>query len=496
MRGNHIRRLKSLAGVAIIALSFCMVATPAPASELSPSWNDVPRYLKEGEGAGRQGDYCFATGMAEISHIRADKAHEIARKKSLLRALRIIHVAVACEDLISTLDNNEQKQFPVLFAHLVPPSVMIEGIVIVRQREEGNTHYTTVAAPVSSFAGASPSFENMGKATEQYLAAGNGTLEGLTFCLRHTDRYTRRYKIILQQIGTCYRKRGQTGLAMCFLPDSTDAVGSPEQRLLVQNRLYRASQLAETAEQSSLKNRWDEAIDRASRALELAPTCTAAYLILTDYFLKEEKQPLFAICAAEKGMRDGTRADDAMEKVIKAMKMVENPEAELYRYMRDHRDKTAMDIISLESTFPIAYLVSISEGQAIDGEGQTPGGTFREAAELYGKAEKDEDVEKILHILFQACNEQPRGIQTYNLIGACYRHLGRPEMAISFLLQALALDPEYDYALTNLALCCAQLGLMKSADYYFEREAVRSSSNEWVRGRYYEFQKNKAGREN
>jgi hypothetical protein len=60
-------------------------------------------------------------------------------------------------------------------------------------------------------------------------------------------------------------------------------------------------------------------------------------------------------------------------------------------------------------------------------------------------------------------------------------------MALPFLWQALTLEPEYDYALTNLGLCCQDLGLMRSARFYFEQEVVKNSPSSWVQGCYARF---------
>ena len=57
-------------------------------------------------------------------------------------------------------------------------------------------------------------------------------------------------------------------------------------------------------------------------------------------------------------------------------------------------------------------------------------------------------------------------------------------MALPFFWQALKLKSDYDLALTNLALCCQELGLMKAAKYYIEYDSVKNSSNSWVQASY------------
>jgi len=483
MRGNYSRHLTSIVRTGLIVLFLGFFAAPLLASE--PSWRDVPLHLKKGVGTARQGNYMFVTGAAEIPHIREDKAHEIAKKKSLLRALKMAHIASSSEKLLSTFDSNDQRQFVIYFAHLVSP-VHLEGVTVIRQWEKKDIHYTTLAIPFSFFADSPPVFPDLETAITRYLKTDGAMLRGLAFCFRHVPRYSHLYLAVRGRIGRWYRDRGQSALAMCFLSDDTDVSVSPLQQLVFQNRLYRANQYAEMAEESALKDRWTGALNYASRAIELVPTCTGAYLVLADYFLREQKEPLFAMCAAEKGMRDGTRSDDAIRKAIAVKKMTGNPEEELYRYILDHQGSSGKNI-SLELVSPIAYLVLNSEGRAIEGKCQPPGGKFRQAALLFGKTETDEDVTTVLQTLFRACEERPRVIQTYNLIGACYRHLKKPEMAIPFFLQALSLNPEYDFALTNMGLCCQETGLMKSAEYYFEQEVVRKSTNVWVNGCYAKF---------
>ena len=470
-------------GAALLVL----IAFVAPVPAGDPSWRDVPRHLKTGEGVVRHNEYIFATGAAEIARIREDKAHEAARKKSLLRALKMAHIASSSEKLLSKQANKDQQQFVILFAHLASPA-HIEGVTVIRQWEKKDTHYTTLAIPLSLLSDHPPEFPDMEPAITRYLKADAVILQGLAFCFRHVPRYSYLYIAVRDRIGRWYHDRGQPALAMCFLPGSTDAIASPAQKLVFQNRLYRASRFAEMAEENASKNRWKEALDYASQSLELAPACTDAYMVLADYFLKERKEPLFAICAAEKAMRDGSRVEDALRKVLAIKKITRNPEEELYRYMLDHRGGIGKNI-SLEPESPTAYLVLKSEGRAVEGKCQTPGAEFKKSASLFGRAKNDDDIIKTLKSLFVACEKRPNVAQTYNLIGTCYRHLGRPEMAIPFFRQALSLNPEYDFALTNMGLCCQEAGLMKSAGYYFEQEAVRKSTNIWVRGCYDKFHK-------
>jgi len=65
--------------------------------------------------------------------------------------------------------------------------------------------------------------------------------------------------------------------------------------------------------------------------------------------------------------------------------------------------------------------------------------------------------------------------------------MGKYEIALPFLWQALTFKPEYDFALVNLGLCCGKLGLMQAAGYYFGQDAVKNSGNDWVKGCWKKF---------
>ena len=136
---------------------------------------------------------------------------------------------------------------------------------------------------------------------------------------------------------------------------------------------------------------------------------------------------------------------------------------------------------------PVPYLVMLSLGHAVEGRSEPPPEEYATAVRLFNQAKDENDVANVLKLLFQACEKQPASAKTYNLIGACYRHLDQPEMALPFLWQALKLKPEYDYALTNLGLCSQSLGIPDSARFYFEHEAVKKSSSNWVKESYAKF---------
>ena len=136
---------------------------------------------------------------------------------------------------------------------------------------------------------------------------------------------------------------------------------------------------------------------------------------------------------------------------------------------------------------PVVNLVVASLGQAVESDSELPAGEFGRAAALFNEAKTDDDVSRVIDLLLAVCEKHPASAKVYNLIGACYRHLGKYEIALPFLWQALTIEPEYDYALTNLGLCCQSLKLNEAARFYFEHEAVRNSANRWVKESYADF---------
>jgi tetratricopeptide (TPR) repeat protein len=128
-----------------------------------------------------------------------------------------------------------------------------------------------------------------------------------------------------------------------------------------------------------------------------------------------------------------------------------------------------------------------SRGQVLCGPSQPTGPGYEQAVSKYSHAESDKELKLVLSKLFAALEANPCVPETCNLIGACYRHLERPTLALPFLWQALSLRPDFDLALTNLGLCCQELRLNKAARFYFEHQAVKQSPNTWVREQYAAF---------
>ena len=263
--------------IIITALAlFAAAFIPPAAMAGEPKWQNVPETIMTRPGTAQKGNFLFATAAAGAENIRADKAHEIARKKSFLRALQMIRIASSCKDLIADFKPEQQLQFIQIFAPFAIDA-HIKGIRVIRQWEKSRIHYTTVAAPLAE-------------------------VNNICGCLK---------------------------------------------------------------------------------------------------------------------------------------KMLEQ--------------KTA-----------------------------PPAPEYVQAVTLFNQAKTDEEIGRVIDLLLLACEKQPLSAETYNLIGACYRHLGKYETALPFLWQALTFKPEYDLALVNLGLCCEKLGLMRAAGYYFGQEAVKNSGSDWV----------------
>jgi len=491
---NSKKKIPNIITILVFIILCSVLVAPAFAKE--PKWRDVPKLLKQEDGTQIQGKYLYATGMAQTADgVRSDKAHEVAQKKSLLRAMQMVRMASSCKELLDSLDREKRRQFIRLFAPLAPPT-HLEGVTVIRQREKNAAHFTTVAIPLEAVKDLPCEFPDLLSAVSRYANFDHISITGLAFCLGHTPRYSHLNRSLLELTGQLYQKRGSIVLARCFLRNQDTNVGnSPLKTLSLQNRLARAMELTLQAEQLSEQRKWKEALEHISRALDLAPGFSRSYLPLADFFLEEQKNPVFSLCAAQKALRDGTCFKAALKRVILCLEELDSPEKEVFQFLLSQcqqdgsnpfPDSWKADLELLDDT-NVPYLVMLSLGQAVEGPSQPPGPKFGRTAKLFNQAKNDDDVIKVLSLLLQACEKQPASAETHNLIGACYRHLGQPVMALPFLWQALTLEPEYDYALANLGLCCQKLGLMKSAGFYFEQQAVKNSPSNWVQGCYTKF---------
>ena len=458
-------------------------------------WPDVPLRLKQQEGVQLKGEFVFATGAAQAwAGDRSDKAHEIAKKKSLLRALTLVHLTASCREILAGLKPEEHQQFYSLFAAMAP-TAHVKGLTVIRQWENGERHFTTVAVPLAALENIPCEFRNLSSAISNYVNSGHVSPDGLAFCLRHVPRYSHNNFEIREKIGRLYQEHGLNVLAAPFVFDQLPNWGnSPLGTLVFQHRLTQAAQLTDHAEQFAGQDKWDAALPYVLQALDLVPTYSRAYLLLADYFLRQGK-PGFALCAAEKALRDGTSFRNALKKIVSCLEELNSTEAEVFQYLlnQSNHDQTypqdwENEIGQLaEAHALISSLVIKSAGQAIEGPSRQPNAEFNQAVALFQQSQNDDDILRSLAFLINACEKQPFSAKTYNLIGVCYRHLGKPVVALPFLWQALKLKPEYDFALTNLGFCCQSLGLWKSAQYYFEYDAVKNSTNAWVQESYAKF---------
>lgn len=508
---NEIIKIKSITLVIVVFLLAGVMGTPAMAGGV-PSWKDVPDYLRQGPGAQQKGEYFYATGMARPTvGVRPDITSEYAGKKSFLRAMQMLYMGASCGDILNRLSEKDRFLFFLIFAPFVESaesveSERIEGISVIRQWEKDHDHFTTVAVPVTAVQGLSCAFSDLPAAISRYLKLDKPSLKGLAFCLRHVPRYSKLYFAVRNRIGQWFIENGHKELALCFMPGPDTVVsGSPVGTLVFQNRMYRSLQLAKKAEDQAGKGLWAESIADASWALKLTPACGPAFLVIADYFLVEYEEPILALCAVEKAMRDGTCFSNALERKAAILKTLGSPEAEAFEYLlsqcksfpdweyvlwSDALPETWGSELMRFGDKPVVNLVIASLGQAVESDSELPAEEFGRAAALFNEAKTDDDVSRVIDLLLAVCEKHPASAKVYNLIGACYRHLGKYEMALPFLWQALTIESEYDYALTNLGLCCQSLKLKKAARFYFEHEAVRNSSNRWVKESYVDFIKN------
>lgn len=474
-----------------------IVLAGIPSSAMESLWQEVPEHLKSQEGVIWKERYVFATARVRAENIRKDKAHELARKKSLLKALRLVHISFSCRAIIDELNPREQEVFVREFS-ILAPDIRLQGLTVVRQWEKDFFYYATVAVPANAGVSTTCQFSDLTTIISHYVENNRVSLEGLAFCLRHVHRYTNLNRNIREKIGKLYQRRGIQVLAQCFIYHQNSSTHfTPFFDISLQNRLARSAELTEKATFFATNGQWYPALDLIDKALNLTPSFSRAYLVLADYFIQKEKKPEFAVHAVRKAFRDGVHFKKALPRLIECLNALNSQEVEVFQYLLskcpENSDKKPAlnnwpvswreNLEILENT-RVPYLVLASAGNVVEGESQQPGPLFDQAVESFRKSESDDDLIRSLTLLFEACEKQPAAPEIYNLIGACYRHLGRPVVAFPFFWQALSLDPEYDYALTNLGICCRKLGLMKSAGYYFEQDAVKSSKNSWVREEY------------
>lgn len=398
--------------------------------------------------------------------------------------------------MVNELPLLKQKEFFTSFTPIAT-DISIQGITIIRQWEVDNTFYTTITAPIHPKTEHSCNFSKITEAIDAYLNQKDVSLDGLIFSLSQVPHYSNQQKIINNAISKWYIEHDLKVLARPFMEGDISEKNVTELDLITfQNQLNRAEKLTVEAKKLADKGYWQEVLEKVSDALDLVPTYSAAYLVLADYFLKEEQNPYFALRAAEISMRDGTFFEEALSKMIICLEKKGSDEVEVFKFIQNLINtsnnkaypKTWNHELDILKKVVVPSLVIRSGGNAITGNNQLADLQFNKAVALFGKAKSDDEVLMVLALLISASEQQPYSAETYNLIGACYRNLERPLLALPFLWQALKLKPDYDLALTNLALCCKELGLMQAAKYYINYDSVRNSSNSWVQASYKKLQ--------
>jgi Tfp pilus assembly protein PilF len=292
---------------------------------------------------------------------------------------------------------------------------------------------------------------------------------------------------ILEKTGQYLQQKGLVPLADCFAKD--DAIETSVVPLIFQHNLNRAAQYIVQARQLSESGKWTEAIDLVNHAVSIVPSYSPAYLLMAEYLLKEKNQPELALAAVQKALRDGCCFIPAMKLNMLCLNRLKSDEEQIYAYLVKKSEEKGIstypvqlpDFIKIQTDTTIPDLIINSAGCAVEGKDQPPDERFTQAMIKFQNAKSDEDVRGVLILLLKAISCQPFSAKTHNLIGACLRHLNQPMLALPFLWQAVRLKPDYDLSLTNLGICCDQLGQRKSAAYYFNHPAVTQSTNNWVK---------------
>lgn len=486
--------MKTKKCITIFAAALLSVGLTLSAFAEKPVWKSVPSPLKKSPGVEAYHDWFYATGAASISNIREDKAYELARSKSFNRALQWLRAGNACKSLIQSLPKDKQAPFFDLIDSQMPP-LHIEQVQIIRQWETNNHAFTTIAAPITLLTGFECPFSDIRSAIENYLAQPDVSLNGLMFCLNYAPRYSTLAERVRLRTGQYSQQQGLIPVANCFTADK--ALETSVVPLIFQHNIHRAAEYTIRAQQLSAHGNWPEAIDAVEDALTLVPSYSSAYLLMARYLLEEQHQPELALGAVQKSLRDGCCFIAAMRLNIQCLKELNSAEAQIFEYLlketqekgRSNYPVQLSDFLNIQTDTAMADLFVNSAGCAIEGEDRLQDSIFDYALNKFQNAKSDDDVFNVLELLFKALSRQPFSAKTHNLIGACLRHQNQPLLALPFLWQAARLKPDYDLALTNLGICCDQLGQKESAAYYFNHPAVIQSASGWVKERASHFNK-------
>jgi tetratricopeptide (TPR) repeat protein len=438
--------------------------------------------LKGAPGIEIRKNLIYATGAAPIADTREDKAREIARHRSQHRALQWLRFAGGCEELADSLPEKERNSFMEVFIPLMP-AVRVAEVRIIGQWEDEGRAFTTIAAPAQAVSGSRCPFSGIEEGIEKYIHQPEVSLEGLQFCLAHAPRYSGLALRCRERAGEFFEESALALPALCFSREETII---PDSSVQFQFLLHRADEDIRGARRHAENGRWDEAMEIVTNTLALLPTYSPAYLLLAEYFLHQKDRPGLSLAAAEAALRDGTRFREAIGLQAACLKQRESPESEIYSFLLEKAEKQEMEgyPVQIEGFSrphtAMADLVVNSAGRAVKGPDLPPDPLFTKALEQFQEAETDGDVSACLPILFSAISRQPASAETHNLLGACLRHLGEPMLALPFFWQAARLKPDYDLALTNLAICCHMLGQEKASAYYISHPSVARSTNPWV----------------
>ena len=490
----------------IMLLMLCLSA--APCLSATPGWNNVPKLLKQGQGVEILNDFVYATGASCIENIRPDKAHEMAKKKSLLRALQLASLSGSCKVENPGWSKKDQLHFYLIFSPLAK-KIEFNEIQVIRQWEKKDCNYTTIAVPKQEVEKIPCEFSDIKTAVSRYLEYGHYTDSGLLFCLKNTDPYSLLRRQVETALANLLIENGEIA-GLCF---SNKQNQEDDQKLIktvsIQNRLHRANKLVDLikldlSQKDDLTNsqNWEDSLVQLVSAVKLAPENGKAYLQIADW-ANSFYDPIVAIYASERAMRDGIWLKEALTRKVSYLKKIRSDEKEVFELLLSQCVRVPDDwlivcwseawpeswnkALRIMKNNPVANIVAASLGQSIRSEPMQPPAKFARAVSLYNKSDSNDDLAQVLKILFKACEKESAAPEVYNLIGACFRHMGQYEIALPFLWQALVLKPGYDLALTNLGLCCEKLNLMKSAAFYYHHDAVVNSTNKWVNSTYSKF---------
>ena len=434
----------------------------------APSWQSLPEELLSQPGTWQDNIYAYAVGSAEIQVYagRAGKAEELARKKSLAHTLARFRFSLNCPAIEKNLHNMKGEQLSLLLAPATP-ELTLSGLSLLRQWRQKNTMFTLARVPRAQLPTGNCPFVDLDQALAVYSHSSEATTTGLNLCFN----YARPYTALAKKLGDRLTNH---------LFGSTPNYN----QLLQQNRFHRASLLI--AEASSKQPENPEArLANIKKALNLSPFHPQANLQLAGYYREIDQRHGLARLTARRAMADGTGLEQGLVEMAEICKATGSAEEGIWRYLSQQSGTEGQPQewqaeSELLQQAPITSLVIMSGGQAISGESMAPAPPFQQAVQLYQQSSSDDDLLKVLALLVESAEKEPKATQTWNLIGACYRNLGRPLMALPFFWQAVNLQPDFDLALTNLALCSQSLGLAKASSYYLDHPAVQNSSNPWV----------------